>query len=293
MRKYRNRRSRRHNNGRKFVLMASIALPIATVVGGGMAMNSYMAIEQADEHFCYARDDQRKSAVYVDSSIRSSDLTEPQFRDYSRAFEQVFDDAPANTLISLFTSAKGVSSTLVKPVFTICKPAGTPAEQEALGAPSKPAPYLIRQLADVRAAYMTAVAGILADVKDPSKAAGDSPILEQIQSLSRHKAFQGASRSLTVITDGIQNSEIARFCHVAGDMPVYELFKERPAYDYIRPMPFYGTDVSVMLIEYGTLPSFNLAHCTNDEMRAWWPDYFRGNGAKSVVLTRLRRWAGS
>lgn len=284
-------RGGRRGRNNKSRLLASVALPIVVLAGGGMAMNAYMSLEKPDADHCYTRSDQHKVALYIDSSIRGSDLSSAQLRDYERSLQRAYDAAPVNARVSIFNSAADQNATIIEPVFTACKPAETVSEQDAIGAPSKPAPYLKRQSEEARRAYAGAVRQIIADIQNPAKTAGDSPILEQIQSVSRHKYFKGSSRSLSVITDGIQNSEIARFCAVSGHMPPYAKFEGRSAYQHIRPDSFAGTNVSFLLVEYGKLPSRNYPYCTNDELRAWWPEYFKGNGANSVTSSRLRRWA--
>ncbi len=42
------------------------------------------------------------------------------------------------------------------------------------------------------------------------------------------------------------------------------------------------------ILHAALLPSPSLPFCTSDEVRAFWPDYFRSNGAASVQLSRLR-----
>ena len=76
-------------------------------------------------------------------------------------------------------------------------------------------------------------------------------------------------------------------------MPSYAEFEKRAAYQAVKPDPFRGTTVSMLLVESVELPQKGLEFCSNAEMRAWWPDYFKGNGAVGVEVTRLRHWAGS
>ncbi len=283
---------RGHNKSSQWIkISAAVALPMAVLGGGGFAMSAYLDIEQTDAAFCYARPDQHVSVVFLDNSVVY--LDEPQRRDYRRGFAQAYEQAPPNTRFYFFTTAADVQASLVKPIFMICKPPATPLEQAAIGAPEKPAPYLRRREGEARAAFDKAAEQVIADTQDPAKAAGDSPILEQLQAISRFDGFSGTSRSLTVITDGIQNSEVARFCAKKGEMPAYEKFAQGSAYDLVKPEPLTGMRVSLLLVETAKLPQASLPYCTNDEMRAWWPDYFSGNGAAHVELTRLRHWARS
>ena len=285
------RHSRKRDTGKWAKVAGVVALPVVALGVGGFAMNAYLGIEQADAAYCYARSDQHQSAIFLDNSL--TQLTEPQFRDYRMGYAQAYEQAPPNTRFFFFSTAADVQASLVKPIFTICKPPATPHEQQATGAPDKPAPYLARRALEAREVFDKAAEKMIADAQDPEKAAGDSPILEQLQAISRFDGFSGTSRSLTVISDGIQNTEIARFCQVQGDMPPYEVFAQRPAFQVVKPDPFTGTAVSMLLVESVKLPQLGLDYCTHSEMRAWWPAYFKGNGAGRVELTRLRHWAGS
>ena len=276
-------------SGRGAKIAAMVTIPVATVIGGGAMLSLYADVESIGEDFCYARSDQAQSVIFVDHSF-THDMSDAQFRDLRTAFAREYDAAPANGRVSVYTTSALYNGSLPRPVFTGCRPAATQAEQEAIGAPSKPAPYLRNQAEDAEAAFLEAVDAVLEDARDPATAAGDSPILEQLQGISRDPDFQGAERTLTVITDGIQNSETARFCAVRGDMPSFASFSTRTAYQHVEPDSFAGVDVRFLLVEFGQLPGPGLEHCTNDELRTWWPDYFEANGADGVQRTVLRYW---
>lgn len=285
-------RRRPQESGAVWKVAAIVALPTAALVGGGIGLSAYVGVEQADKNYCYSRADQHEVALFLDNSLTQA-LSPAQLRDYRTTFERAYEAAPANARLMAFTTAKGASGSLAEPEFVICKPARTPGEQEALGAPSKPAPNLHRTAEEAEAKYFAEVERILSEAQNPALAAADSPILEQLQAISRHPDFQGRRRSLSVITDGIQNSEIARFCSVKGDMPPFASFAERLQYRHVEPRPFTGTDVSFLLVEFGQFPNDWGPYCSNDEIRAWWPEYFTSNGARDVELTRLRFWSDS
>lgn len=283
------RKNRKQLVWRKWALLgttASIAITAAI-----FATDAIVGLESADAQFCYDRADRQVNAVFLDNSLTR--LSPPQLRDYRSGFTRAYKRAAPNSRILLFTTAVDVQGSLVKPVFTICKPPATTQEQADIGAPSKPAIYLAKRAREAEAAFQQAVEEILVDVQDPAKLSGDSPILEQLQSISRYDGFAATARTLTVITDGIQNSEVARFCSRKGGMPSYARFEKRSAYQTLKPEPYTGTKVTLLLVESIKLPSGALRYCTNAEMRQWWPDYFAGNGADNVELTRLRYWAGS
>lgn len=272
-------------------ILLGTAMPAFVIGGGALAMTQYLGVEKPDAQGCYARTDQAAVAVFLDASL--SGQSDAQIRDYRAGFARAYDDAPANARVLVFATTRGAQGSVPIPVFDACKPAATPAQQAALGAPDKPAPYLAREAAEARAAFEAATNAIIADATDPGQRAGDSPILEQLREISRHPDFQGTRRGFTIITDGVQNSRAAQFCAVRGEMPPFAVFSQRPRYADLKPRDFTGTDVRVLLAETHALPQPGLDFCTHTEMRAWWRDYFTGNGAASVELTPLRYWAGS
>lgn len=282
------RRSRDQGGAIKWAALAGTVL--AVLGGGGFAMSEMMKIERPDG-YCYVRADQFKAAIFVDSSFTQT-VSATQMSDFRMGFEQAWDQAPANAKVMIFTTAQSGRGSLVRPVLEMCKPAANPAEQAQIGAPDKPAAYLDKHAQMARAEYLTAVDAVLRESQDPDAVAGDSPILEQIQSVSRYPDFAGERRSLTLITDGINNSEAGKFCIVKGAMPSFARYAQSAAYRHVKPRSFAGTDVHFMMVEHGPMPSRSLPFCTSNEIRTWWPDYFRANDASTVVLTRLRLWAG-
>lgn len=266
-------------------------MPTLVLGGGGIIMSQQLKIEKMGADYCYARKDQHQAVAFLDNSMQQ-DLSPRQYRDYQTGFDRLYEDVPANARIAIYTTASDTDRSLPKPIASICKPAATVAEQDALGAPSQLAPYLARQAMDAKEEYDAIVKQVLRDAQDTSKAALDSPILEQLQGISRDSGFTSQYRSLTVITDGIQNSEIARFCSVKGDLPPFSIFRTQKKYVHVEPRSFSGVDVQFLLVESYLLPQATLPYCTNNEIRDWWPAYFKANGAASIEVTRLRHGAG-
>jgi len=279
-------------SGKAVKLLAIAALPIAVVGGGSYFLMEHARTEKIGADYCYQRAGQPQHVVFLDNSY-TKDLSGAQYRDLHTAYMRAYDTALPNTRISLMTTAADVNGSLPVPAYTACRPAATVAEQEAIGAPSSTPMRLANQAQDARAEYETQVDALIADAANPDKAAGDSPILEQLQAISRDPALKSSRRQMTVITDGIQNSEIARFCQVQGDMPRFGQFEASTGYQFVKPDNYAGTKINLLLVEFGELPAPGMDYCSNDEVRAWWPDYFKANGAKSVELTRLRYWANA
>ena len=290
--RYNTRRSR-NRSGNIGKTLAVAAIPLALALGGTALMVFTGGEEAIDAQFCYHRTDQHRHAIFIDSSIREH--SEAQLRDYRTALQQAYEKAPANSRLMIFTTAADTHGSLAKPVYEQCKPAATVAQQEAVGAPSKPAPYLHKQYSKANALYHQATEQVLRNVQDSSKHAMTSPILEQLRSISHYEGLRGSgSRQFTVITDGIQNSMTAQFCQVKGHMPSFEKFTQRRDYEIsIKPRAFTGADISLLMMEAGSLPNVALPYCTNAELKRWWYDYFIGNGAASVELTTLQYLSGA
>ena len=159
-------RNRRRNPGmsmsRLLGIVALIAIPLLMLGAGGYGLSRYIGTEQISADYCYDRADQAQTAVFIDYSVNSN-LSGAQRRDLVRALERAYAQTPPNGRVMLFTTARDTSGSIAEPVFAICRPATTTAEQAALGAPSKNGPNL-RHIADEAGAkYRTQIEQILAD----------------------------------------------------------------------------------------------------------------------------------
>lgn len=280
------RRSAPHKS--RFVKIgALIALPVMVAGIGALVMGEALKEERIGADFCYASSAPRpNTAFFVDVSF-TADTSAAQDRDLTRALQESYATLPANGRLSVFTTANANVGSLPVPVLSVCRPPTTAPEQDALGLGSKPAPYLAHQAQEARAKFDQAVSSLLAAAKDRAQAAKDSPVLEQLQGISRFR-FDGPLKALTVYTDGLQNSDSFQFCQSQGHMPQFAVFAQKPAYRFLKPESFEGVSVNFLLVEFGALPAPGLPYCTSDEVRGFWPDYFKANGAKSVQLSRLR-----
>lgn len=290
----RRRSSRRGADWTRSLKMATlVVLPVLVLGASGYGLSEYTKIEQLGADYCYARATQAQAAVFLDYSV-NGDLTGAQRRDLVTALERAYAALPPNGRVMIFSTARDTGASIARPVFEQCRPAATPEEQESIGAPSKPAPNLRRIASDAQAEFAAAVARILSDTQDGAKAAQESPLLEQIRAISRYPGFQGRTRHFVWLSDGLQNSEIAQFGAVRGDMPSVAKFMRRPDYGgVIKPESLAGVNVTLLLVESLALPQPGLDFVTHKEMRTWWPEYFRANGAASVQLERLRRMTDS
>ncbi len=266
---------------------ALIALPVIVAGVGALVMGEALKEARIGADYCYPTSAPRHNAAFFADVSFTADTSDAQDRDLSRALQDAYATLPANGRLSVFTTANQVVGSLPVPVLSTCRPPATAPEQEAIGLGSKPAPYLAHQAQEARAKFDQSVSSLLAAAKDRAQAAKDSPIREQMQGISRFR-FDGPLKVLTVYTDGLQNSESFQFCQSQGHMPQFAVFAQKPGYRFLKPESFEGVAVHLLLVEFGPLPAPGLQYCTSDELRGFWPDYFKANGADSVQLTRLR-----
>ena len=286
-------RGRRNNGSGTWIkILALILLPLVVLGGGGFGLYQHMQIEKIGSDYCYARTDQAQTAVYLDYSVNGN-LSGAQRRDLVEALNRAYAETPVNGKVMIFTTARDVAGSIARPVFVMCRPAEDAGEQARIGAPEQTGPRLAHIAGEARATFLAEIDRILAETQDTGKAALESPILANVQAISRYAGFQGRDRRFVWLSDGIENSETARFGGVKGDMPPVATFTQRSDYDLIKPDPLTGMHVTVLLVESIALPQTGLEFVTHDEMRRWWPQFFKANGAASVRLERLRRVHGT
>lgn len=280
------RNSKRNNIGK---IIASITVPVMLVAAGVFAAASYKPQEKADAHYCFQRDNQHKTAIFIDNSLR--ELTDSQIRDYRTGLLDAYAQAPVNSKIMFYSTASNTNSSLAKPVFSICKPAQNTQQLASINAPKRPLAYVERKKNDAFAKYSQAIDSTMQTVLNNDLLAPNSPILEQLRSITISNDFSSnTSRSLILITDGIQNSHFAQFCKLKNNMPPYDLFKHKKGYNLsIKPRSLENTEVTLLMVKQADLPSSYYKYCTSDELLQWWVTYFEKNHTSSVNLTQLSR----
>lgn len=272
------------------LIAGTVLLPIATLSGGGWIAYRHLNTEQINADYCYDRPDQYQMALFVDYSV-THQTSASQQRDLANSLRQAYEAMPVNGKMSVFTTENGASATVNVPVFTSCKPASTSQEQMRIDAPTSSAPKLARVRAEADARFDEWLDDLLTGSRQTQNLAKSSPILEQLQGISRYD-FGAPLSKLVAYTDGINNSAAGQFCAVQGHLPPFSRFAAKPDYAFIRPQDFGGAQVDLLLLELGKLPSTNLPYCTTDELRRFWVEYFEANGASTVRLTPLGYGAG-
>lgn len=292
-RSQRSRRGRRKNPGllRTLLLGSAIVLvPTVTLGVGGFLAYDHLTTEQIDTAYCYERRDRAEVAAFIDFSL-THQISRSQQRDLVNKLKQTYRGLPANGRISIFTTADDTTASVSEPVFTLCHPAESTAEQEDIGAPAKSTTKLARETRDADATFITFVESLITKSTDAGSLAVSSPILEQLQGISRYYSRRGLTR-LVVYSDGVNNSPNGQFCTKKNELPKFDVFAKRPEYRFIAPDSFGGANIDFLMVELATLPSPQLPHCSNAELRAFWVDYFEANGSGQVRLTPLGYGAG-
>lgn len=272
------------------LITAMIAVPATAAIFGGRMAYDHLTEEKIGADYCYARADQPEVGVFIDYSM-THQISTSQRRDLVNTLMQTYQALPPNGRLAIFTTANGSTATISTPVKVICQPAETSAELAVLGAPSTTVMKLARQHGVAEADFAAFVDALVAGSTDQSQIATSSPILEQIQAISRYYAGRNLTR-LVAYTDGLNNSPNGRFCAEKGELPRFAKFAERLGYRFVAPDSFGGAAVDVLLVEQGTLPSGSLKFCTNLELRTFWTEFFEANGAGTVRLTPLGYGAG-
>lgn len=289
--KYSRRKAKRGLLQTTALIAGIVFVPIVGLGGGGVLAYRHLNTEQIDANACYARPDQYQAAVFVDFSF-TGDTSGSQQRDLRNALLQAYDALPANGAISVFTTQNNTTATVNEPDFVICKPARNPAEQERIGAPAVSAPKLSRLSDETHDRFKGYVADLIAGSQQSDNQAVNSPILEQLQGVSRYNLGSPISK-LIIYSDGLNNSPAGQFCVQQGELPRFASFAERPGYAFVRPDGLNGAEVEFLMVEFGTLPMTTLPYCTTQELRSFWVDYFNANGAGAVNLLPLSYGAGN
>lgn len=271
------------------------------VLGGGalffgigyVVIQDLNTLKPDEETGCYTQTTAQDSTVaFVDSSDPGFDGV--QSRDLVRAFTNLYKrDLGFNERLSVTTTQESRIGTIPDPVIELCGGAKSSAELENIGAAGATAAFLKRQSEKT---FEKQVEPQLAEIfaVNPTSAnrqSRESPILEQIQSLSRLPAFSERSghKKLIVVSDMLQNTADLQFCTTQGHLPSYFSFKESPEFDRVRPASLKGTDVTIYMLVRGALGQPPYAFCTEPELTLWWRELLTDAGAQSVEVIRIRQ----
>lgn len=286
---------RQHNNhGRSTASTIGIIAGLGVFVTGALGAGAFFALEKMNEKvldvaYCYpseSGEDRYVASYFVDFSF-TTQVSPSQKRDLINTVTEEYDRLPANGQLYLFSTASDITASVVKPSFTICRPAKNKQEQSGItGAPDKLPTVLAREHRDAREAFIKELEALLQDASDPSKAANRSPILAQFRGISRFNYGASLDR-FVAYTDGIENSNIARFCVKKGHLPSFAKFAERRDYQEIRLDDLSDVDVEFYQLRFGPLPNNQLPFCSYPELVDFYKGYFKDANAANIRVTPL------
>jgi hypothetical protein len=168
----------------------------------------------------------------------------------------------------------------------LCKPVQDGQQAVQFGAKDLAEPFLKNQDKRVfKNLYTPGVEAMLNIRPDSTDVMRDSPIMELTGAMSRIADLTGKPFSrLVLISDLAQNSDGVNFCYRDARIPTYEKFTASPHWRRLKPSPFTGVEVEVLLLERLS----QKLNCSTDELEDFWKAYFLKNGARSAKFIRLR-----
>lgn len=226
------------------------------------------------------------------STVVVSDTSPPLWNEMQkRALQEYFSLLYHERLIGnerflVYATTGNDWSTVPSVKVALCKPVQDGQQAVLVGGKDLAEPYLRNQEKIVyKKFFQPGVESMLNIRPGTTDVMKDSPILELTQSMSRIPDLTGKPFSrLVLISDLAQNSDGVNFCYREARMPSYEKFTTTTPWRHLKPNPFTGVEVEVLLLER---LSQNLS-CTTDQLEEFWKAYFLKNGAKSAKFLRLR-----
>ncbi|GAB4182368.1 MAG: hypothetical protein Tsb002_03560 [Wenzhouxiangellaceae bacterium] len=281
-------KSRYRRNASSRPKLLAYAIGIALSVGGlGYAALSAFGKPLPDALGCYSAALQAQRIVFIDAS--EPRWNSQQAQAMHSYMDQLWRDLAFNERLSVYTTESEVNHSIIRPRFEVCGQATDPLELEAIGAQSATPGYLHKQKQRLYAQkLLPQMAAILSTApSEERRQRRESPLFEVLQDISK-TLRQGAR--ITVFSDQIQNSEAAQFCQVANDLPTFANFTKRPEYQLVKPRDFRNASIELLLIQRDGYGQQQLEHCSGEaELVRFWRDYYQGNGAAEVFVTRIRR----
>lgn len=288
------RPSGRRGNKNRFPWMTigGIVACVAGAAVGGYAVLQDASTAKADDIGCFVgAGSNAVTYALIDASDPAFDTI--QARDLINGFSNEFrHELLFNERFFMATTQEKVIGSILNPILELCRPAKSPSDLEGVGAASATQAYVSRQSEKVFTEEFLPklIETFSADAAGDDRQSRESPILEQIQSVSKDSNFVSGigARRLIVVSDLIQNTTEIQFCSTQGHLPSFARFKEKPEFERIAPSSLSDVEVEIfMLLRHG-FGSGSLAYCTEDELRNFWTEYFMDAGARSVEITRLR-----
>lgn len=219
-----------------------------------------------------------------------SDTSPPLWNDMQKRsmleyFSLLFERLNGNEKFTIYATKGGDWSNVPIKKLSMCKPVQDGQQAVEAGGKDLAEPYLKnRDKLVFKKFYQPGIETMLNVTPGSTDVMRDSPILELTGAMSRIADMTGKPFSrLVLISDLIQNSDGVTFCYRDARIPSYEKFTQSPHWRRLKPSPFRGVEVEVLLLERSQTLS-----CTTNELEDFWKAYFLKNGAKSAKFIRLR-----
>lgn len=283
-----NRRRGNASSSRRYSLIAGIVLAPICVLGlGGVLLKNELKKEKIDsDTYCYEQEQQHHAAFFIDYSLNLNGLSSVE-RSLANSLKSAYRSLPPNGKLSIFNTARNNNSDIVEPAFILCRPAMNVKEQKTINAVEETNEFIKRRYEEAESTFVTHVDTMMEEIKRGSEQLDYVPLLERFQGISRFYQEQPL-QTLFVYTHGIQYSGFAEFCFKKDHLPPFSIFKSGNTYQTLKPTSaFKNVDVRFLLLEFVKLPTRKAPYCTNREIRAFWPAYFKHHGAK-VELSILK-----
>lgn len=256
---------------------------------GGLSYAAFQAYGKptADAYGCFDAAPQPHTFTVFDAN--EPRFNEEQARSLRTYFDQVYETLDFNERLSFVTSEADQVASVTAPRFHVCGQATAPAQLEAIGAAGAQAGYLKKQeerlYEKLVAPELTALLSL--DPREKRRQLYQSPIIEMIGDISPMPELKPGSR-IILVSDLVQNSDSAQFCRTQNDMPRFSVFKQRPVYARLKPKSLEGIEIEVLMIQRLGYGRTGLEYCSSeDELIAFWRDFFDDNGAAARFI-RIR-----
>ncbi len=244
---------------------------------------------------CYDLPDQKFTASLIDYSTTNLFTKPNQMQGLKIGFTDVHEAMSTNQKMDVFTTDK-TTSNVVSPAYSVCKPASTAEQHQALqqrnsNIADKSQAQLTLKSDNAKKAFEKHVDQIIVDSQSTkgSFEKWDAPLLRRLKSLSRYYKDRDAQLDqLIMFSAGIEHSRDLQWCKTQGHLPSWTAFKKRPLYKEIKPFDsFKGMKVKFIMPEI--LQSYPQGKwCTQDEIKAFWYQYFIEAGASEVDIQPLQ-----
>lgn len=269
------------------IIGASCALVLCVIIAG-FAMFSVMGVKTPDKLGCY-KNAPNKPNTYVFMDASTPRWSKNQQASLYNYFNRLWAELGFQERLLVYTSeGDRVTTGAPVPSFHLCGPARSNDEIKEVHGQEGSAEFLQAQKQRLykRVVKPELDALLTLTPDDKRKQLYQSPVLEMIQALSRE--LKPGDR-LVIASDLIQHTESAKFCRVKNELPNFAAFAKRSVYQRrLKPSSMEGVSVDVLMLQRIGYETGEFQYCTEDELQAFFEDYFIANGALDPEFIRVR-----